>query len=74
MLKFLKGELPDLEFKKAIKRPVKIRCVQIDENFEVETMEGSLKGKKGDWLMVGVKGEMYPCDAEIFNETYDIIE
>jgi hypothetical protein len=47
--------------------------VQIDEAFEVETMEGTLRGKKGDWLMIGVNGEVYPCDREIFDKTYTII-
>ena len=44
------------------------------EPFTVETMEGPLKGKAGDYLMIGVKGEAYPCDKEIFDETYEIIK
>ena len=36
----------------------------------VETMEGTMRGKSGDWLMVGVNGEMYPCDKDIFEKTY----
>jgi hypothetical protein len=31
-----------------------------------------MKGKKGDWLMVGINGEMYPCDKAIFNKTYKL--
>ena len=73
MRRFSSDTLPELEFKEAIKRPLKIRCVQIDEDFEVETMEGVLKAKKGDWLMVGVKGEVYPCANSVFKATYDII-
>jgi hypothetical protein len=73
MLKFSRHILPELEFKEAIKRPLKIRCVQIGEDFEVETMEGVLKGKKGDWLMVGVEGEVYPCENSIFRASYDIV-
>lgn len=74
MLKFQKDKLPELDFKKAIKKPLEIRCVQIDEPFEVETMEGKLQGKKGDWLMIGVRGEMYPIADAIFKETYDIVK
>ena len=73
MRKFASGKLPDLNFKEAIKRPIKIRCVQIDEDFEVETMEGVLTGQKGDWLMVGVEGELYPCNSRVFEATYDIV-
>lgn len=61
-----------LNFKKAIKKPIPIRCVQMHEPFEVETMEGTLRGKKDDWLMIGINGEMYPCDNEIFHKTYDL--
>ncbi len=73
MLKFSSQNLPQYDFNRAIKRPIPIRCLQIDEPFEVETMEGVLRGKKGDWLMVGVDGEVYPCDREIFEKTYDLL-
>lgn len=72
MLKFKQNNIPDLEFNKAIKKPIPIRCVQINEPFEVETLEGTMRGKKGDWLMIGVNGEMYPCDNSIFKKSYDI--
>lgn len=74
MLTFKKHTIPDLEFKKAIKKPIAIRCIQIHEPFQVETMEGTMKGKKGDWLIVGVQGEMYPIDKSIFEKTYDLVK
>jgi len=74
MLRFKKYTVPDLDFKEAIKKPIPVKCVQINEPFEVETMEGVMKGKKGDWLMCGIHGEMYPCDQEIFEKTYSIIQ
>ena len=57
----------------AVKKPIPIKCIQIKEPFTVETLEGTMKGKKGDWLMVGVNGEMYPCDRSIFENTYDFV-
>jgi hypothetical protein len=45
----------------------------MQEPFRVETLEGTLEGKAGDYLMIGVRGEMYPCAKEIFEETYDFI-
>lgn len=45
-------------------------AVQIDEPFEVDTLEGLHTGKAGDWLAVGAEGEMYPIDAAIFEQTY----
>tara|TARA_R110002050_G_scaffold231700_1_gene367548 strand:+ start:1323 stop:1547 length:225 start_codon:yes stop_codon:yes gene_type:complete len=74
MLKFTQGKTPNLDFKKAVKKPIPIQCIQIDEPFEVETMEGIMKGKAGDWLMIGVNNEKYVCDAAIFNKTYEIVK
>ena len=74
MLQFKETAPTDLDFKEALKKPIPIKCVQIDEPFEVLTMEGVMQGKAGDWLMVGIHGEMYPCDDEIFQKTYDLVE
>ncbi|MGM5470989.1 hypothetical protein ACS386_11985 [Flavobacteriaceae bacterium LMO-SS05] len=73
MLKFKKHEKPKLEFKQALKKPIPIKCIQIQEPFLVETLEGEMKGKKGDWLMMGVNGELYPCDQAIFEKTYKLL-
>lgn len=72
MLKFKKGNPPELEYKKAVKKPIAVRCVQINAPFEVETLEGVMKGKPGDWLIIGIHGEMYPISKEIFEKTYDL--
>ena len=74
MLTFKKGKIPDFEFELAVKKPIPVQCFQINEEFTVETMEGNHLGKPGDYLMVGVRGEMYPCDRSIFEETYEIIK
>ena len=74
MKKFKQHQVPNFDFSKAVKKPIPIQCFQIDEAFEVETMEGVMKGKKGDWLMVGVSGEMYPCDNAIFEKTYSLLK
>lgn len=74
MKNFKKGVIPELDFRKAVKKPIPIRCAEIDDEFEVETMEGIMKGKKGDLLIIGVNGEMYPIDREIFRKTYDLID
>lgn len=36
----------------------------------VPTLEGVMVASKGDWLILGIKGEVYPCKPEIFEETY----
>ena len=74
MLRFKQYDKPNLEFQKAVKKPIPIKCVQIFEPFVVETIEGEMQGKSGDWLMVGVNGEMYPCDNAIFEKTYKLLK
>jgi hypothetical protein len=37
----------------------------------VETLEGNHLAIPGDWIITGVKGERYPCKADIFAATYD---
>ena len=73
MIKFNQNDLPDLPFQQAVKKPIPVKCLQLDEPFEVKTMEGVMQGKKGDWLMVGISGELYPCDDAIFKKTYDLL-
>lgn len=66
------GELPPPQ--RAMKKPIPITVYRMDESFSVETLEGTMEGKKDDWLMVGIRGEMYPCDADIFAGSYDIVD
>lgn len=37
----------------------------------IETLEGNMEAKPGDWIIRGVKGEFYPCKPDIFNATYE---
>jgi len=53
------------------KKPVVVRAVKMPNAFTVRTMEGDMTGKAGDYLIEGVQGELYPCDAEIFKATYE---
>ncbi len=74
MRRFKKGEVPRLDFRKAVKKPIPMQVIQINEPFEVETMEGVFSAKAGDFLVVGVRGEMYAIDQQIFYQTYDFVE
>lgn len=74
MIFFKKNEVPFFNFSKAIKKPVLIRFYQMKEPFTVETDEGKMKGNAGDYLIIGVKDEMYPCRKDIFEETYEVID
>jgi hypothetical protein len=37
----------------------------------IATLEGEMRADKGDWIIRGVKGEIYPCKPDIFAATYD---
>ena len=40
-------------------------------DFFIDTLEGRMNVKIGDWIIKGVKGEFYPCKPDIFEMTYD---
>lgn len=37
----------------------------------IPTLEGNMMAKHSDWIIKGVKGELYPCKEDIFLLTYD---
>jgi hypothetical protein len=37
----------------------------------IKTLEGDMVGNKLDWIIQGVKGELYPCKPEIFAASYE---
>jgi hypothetical protein len=39
----------------------------------IETLKGTHRADKGDWIIRGVAGEFYPCKPGIFKETYDLV-
>jgi hypothetical protein len=41
------------------------------ENLWIGTLEGNMIASPGDWIIQGVKGELYPCKPDIFEATYE---
>ena len=37
----------------------------------VKTLEGDMRVNVGDYIIQGVKGEIYPCKPDIFEQTYE---
>ena len=37
----------------------------------IHTLEGDVTASIGDWIIKGVKGEVYPCKPDIFEATYE---
>lgn len=51
------------------------KIIRRDANgFMVDTLEGSMWAPYGSYIIKGIKGELYPCREDIFNETYSMIE
>jgi hypothetical protein len=44
-----------------------------DDCYLIPTLEGTMRLERGDWLLTGVKGEIYPCKADIFEATYEAV-
>ena len=40
----------------------------------IKTLEGTMRGDRGDWIIRGVSGELYPCKPDIFEMTYEPAE
>lgn len=38
---------------------------------EIKTLEGVMRADCGDFIIRGVKGEIYPCKPDIFEQTYE---
>lgn len=44
---------------------------QEDGSLTIMTLEGDHRAEIGDWVIQGVKGELYPCKPDIFEMTYE---
>ena len=45
-----------------------------DDTYLIPTLEGTMKFTRGDMLITGVQGEIYPCKLSIFEATYEPAE
>lgn len=40
----------------------------------IKTLEGTHRADPGDYIIKGVKGELYPCKPDIFEMTYEAVD
>lgn len=45
-----------------------------DGTCHINTLGGVMKAEKGDYIILGVDGEVYPCKPNIFHKTYELAE
>ena len=43
-----------------------------DEHLKINTLEGAMVVNVGDYIIRGVKGEIYPCKPDIFEMSYTL--
>ena len=53
------------------KRPLIVDAVRLTRHVSVQTLEGTVDGEPGDWLITGIEGEQYPVKHSIFMATYE---
>ena len=45
--------------------------VACGEFLQIPTLEGTMTANLGDWVIKGLKGEVYPCKPDIFEASYE---
>lgn len=43
---------------------------QVTGRMAIDTPTGTVYATAGDWILRGVKGEVYPCKDDVFRATY----
>lgn len=65
------------EVQKFMKGSIKLNFPSDNENdvyLLIDTLEGTMIAKIGDYIIKGVNGEYYPCKADIFHKTYEEVK
>jgi hypothetical protein len=60
----------------AIKKDVVFFKGNLSEDVKlcIRTLEGVMTADRGDYIIQGVEGELYPCKPDIFEKTYESVE
>lgn len=61
---------PDWFFKEVCENNIII----VDNKPNIKTLEGMMVANIGDYIIRGVKGEIYPCKPDIFELSYEPVQ
>jgi len=50
---------------------VGVYCTYGDDPLYINTLEGRMRVSYNDWIIRGVRGELYACKPDIFEATYE---
>lgn len=56
------------------KKPVVIEAYQTNRCMNIGTLEGVIHANPGDYIITGIRGELYPCKPDIFEATYELVK
>lgn len=69
---WLPNPLPECKWGQNSRCPAQAGEILRDGDFiYIGTLEGEMCAAPGDWIIQGVKGEIYPCKPDIFAATYE---
>ena len=57
-----------------IKKPIKVKAKELKEDIKIIALGGVMEGHVGDFLIEGIKGEIYTVRKDIFEEIYTIVK
>jgi hypothetical protein len=49
-------------------------CELHADHITIKTLEGWMIAQKGDYIIKGIKDEIYPCKPDIFEASYERVE
>jgi len=56
------------------KKSVVIQAFQTRKKMPISAIGGTVWAEPGDFVIRGIKGELYPCRGDIFEETYEEVK
>lgn len=65
------GAQTDWEAVTALGGDAVVLMLNDNRSITIPTLEGDMRAEVGDWIIKGVKGELYPCKPDIFAATYE---
>ena len=56
------------------KKPIILEAVRLSSQVVLQTLEGEMRGERGDWLVTGVEGEQHIVKDRIFRQIYEPVD
>ncbi|WP_196121307.1 hypothetical protein [Anaerobacillus alkaliphilus] len=56
------------------RKPLVVEAVKITSPITIDTAEGKMTGKTGDYLITQADGAQYPCNSETFEQMYEPVK